>query len=229
MDGFVLPVREFGGESYCIVLQNAQREGRYGMGSLDTTAIVAVNRDAVVVVRNVGDVCVEAHAWVAFLEELGCHTIDDGAEAARVSYQVIVVTEDVGGQVVARAAKDERAFQGGVAVLKVYDLSVLSNLPKHTCKGHTPFPPVHSLGFHIMLLRVPSPQRRACLRCLILQVFLEDLSGSLAGNFVGGVILVQQMRVVFVAVLVVGGDIVIIRVVGLQVVFVGLSCQFSID
>lgn len=74
-----------------------------------------------------------------------------------------------------------------------------------------------------MLLRVPSPQRHARLRRLILQVFLEDRPGTLAGNFVGRVILVQQMRVVFVAVLVIGGDIVIVGVVGLQVVFFGLS------
>ena len=128
MDGFVLPVREFGGESYCVVLQNTQREGRYGIGSLDAAAIFAVNRDAVVVVRNVGDVCVEAYAWVVFLEELGRHTVDNGAEAARVSYQVVVVTKDIGGQVVARAAKDQRAFQGRVAVFEVYFLLVLFNL-----------------------------------------------------------------------------------------------------
>lgn len=189
----MFPIREFGGEGHCVVLQNAQREGRYGMGSLDATAVFVVNRDAVVVVRNVGDVCVEAYARVVFLEELGRHTVDNGAEAARVSHQVVVVTEDVGGQVVAREDEDERAFQGGIAVLKVYSLSVFQIFRSIHVKHITPFPPVHSLRFHIMLLRVPSPQRHASLRRLILQVFLEDLSSTVAGNFVGRVILVQQM------------------------------------
>lgn len=195
------------------------------MGSLDAAAVFAVNRDAIVIISNVGDVCVEAHARVVFLEELGRHTVDNGAEAARVNHQVVVVTEDVGGQVVARAAKDERAFQRRVAVFEVYSLLVISNLSKHQGKQITPFPPVHSLCFHIMLLRVPSPQCCARLRCLILQVFFEDPSSALTGNFVCRVILIQQMRVVLVAVFIVGGHVVIVRVMGLQVVFFGLYCQ----
>lgn len=78
-----------------------------------------------------------------------------------------------------------------------------------------------------MLLWVPTRQSKTSLSRLILEILRQNLAGLRIGNVIGIVVLVQEMAVVLVAVLVVGRDVIIVGVVGLQMILLGL-CNKSI-
>jgi hypothetical protein len=73
-----------------------------------------------------------------------------------------------------------------------------------------------------VLLRVPTAQGKTRLSILVLQVVEEDLACLCIGNIIRLVILAQQMSIVLVAMLIICGDIVIVRILSLQLIFLGL-------
>lgn len=78
-----------------------------------------------------------------------------------------------------------------------------------------------------MLLWVPTSQSKTSLSRLVLEILRQNLAGLCIGNIIGIVVLIQKMTVVLVTVLVVGRDVIIIGVVGLQMILLGL-CNKSI-
>lgn len=57
---------------------------------------------------------------------------------------------------------------------------------------------------------------------LVLQVVEKNLSSLCIGNIISVIVLAQEVAVVLIAMLVISRDIVIVRVLGLQLVFLGL-------
>lgn len=76
-----------------------------------------------------------------------------------------------------------------------------------------------------MLLWVPSSQSHAALSRLILQVLRQNIAGPRIGNVIGIIIFIEQMTIVFVAMLVVSRDVIIVGVVSLQMILLGLCDQ----
>lgn len=86
----------------------------------------------------------------------------------------------------------------------------------------TPFPPIDSLGLHVVLLWVPTTQCKTRLGILVLEVVEENLARLCICNVIRLIILAQQMSIVLVSMLIICGDVVIVRILGLQLIFLGL-------
>lgn len=76
-----------------------------------------------------------------------------------------------------------------------------------------------------MLFRIPTSQSQTGLGSLILQISCQDLSCLFIGNVVGLVIIVEKVTIVRVTILIIGRDIIIVRVVSLEMIFLGLFKQ----
>lgn len=73
-----------------------------------------------------------------------------------------------------------------------------------------------------MRLRIPASQSKTRLGCLILKILSEDLTSPLASNAMGLIISIEKIAVVRIPMLVIGGNIIVVRVVGLQSVLLSL-------
>lgn len=73
-----------------------------------------------------------------------------------------------------------------------------------------------------MFPRTPTSQSKASLSRLVLEILIQDLASLHVGNIVGAVIFIQEMAIVGRLVLIVGGDIIVVGVVALQLLLLGL-------
>jgi hypothetical protein len=88
---------------------------------LNTSTIAVVHRHTSVGIIDVGDFGVQTEPWVVRLQELGCHTLDDGVVSALIPYKVVFVAKAIPGQVAASVAKYQRALEWRISVFEVYD------------------------------------------------------------------------------------------------------------
>jgi hypothetical protein len=73
-----------------------------------------------------------------------------------------------------------------------------------------------------MRLRIPASQSKTRLGRLILEVLSEDLTSPLASNGISLIVGIEKITVVRIPMLVIGGNIIVVRVVGLQPVLLSL-------
>jgi hypothetical protein len=73
-----------------------------------------------------------------------------------------------------------------------------------------------------MRLRIPASQSKTRLGRLILEVLSEDLTSPLASNAISLLVGIEKITVVRIPMLVIGGNIIVVRVVGLQPVLLSL-------
>lgn len=73
-----------------------------------------------------------------------------------------------------------------------------------------------------MRLRIPASQSKTRLGRLILEVLSEDLTSPLASNAISLIVGIEKITVVGIPMLVIGGNIIVVRVVGFQPVLLSL-------
>lgn len=107
LNRFLLPIWEFWREVDSAMLQDTQRECSNRIFCFYTAAILVVNCNTMVRVRDIRDLGVQVKAGVIVTEESRGKTLDNDIESALVNNEVIVVAEIIEGQVVAGTAENK--------------------------------------------------------------------------------------------------------------------------
>ena len=79
-----------------------------------------MDSDSILVIFDLSDLSIEVKTRIMIpLQEIGCHSFNNCVEATRINNEVVVITENVGSQVIACTAVDKGAFQWGEIVFEI--------------------------------------------------------------------------------------------------------------
>lgn len=122
LDRGLLPLWQGRGELHGVALQDAEGECANCVCGCDAATILVADGHAVLVIFDLGDFGVKVKAGVIVpFQEIGGHPLDDRVETTLISDKVVMIAEDIGSEIVSRAAIDQGAFQGGEIVLEIWE------------------------------------------------------------------------------------------------------------